>query len=60
MNKDVICRIREEADQLLGKYPSHQGRVTHDNYKQFTSTYSALLETIRLHPPVPKVILNLD
>ncbi|PLW48676.1 hypothetical protein PCANC_15462 [Puccinia coronata f. sp. avenae] len=54
MNKDVICRIREEADQLLGTYPSHQGRVTHDNYKQFTATYSALLETIRLHPPVPK------
>ncbi|KAA1103818.1 Protein kinase alk2 [Puccinia graminis f. sp. tritici] len=54
MNKEVISKIREEAAQLLGTYPSHQGRVTHDNYKQFTYTYAAVLETIRLHPPVPK------
>lgn len=62
MNKDMVRKIREEADQLLGSYPSNHGRVTHDNYKQFTYTYSALLETLRLHPPVPKVIiiLNLD
>ncbi|PLW23076.1 hypothetical protein PCASD_10522 [Puccinia coronata f. sp. avenae] len=54
MNKDVIRKIRQEANQILGAYPFHQGRVTHDNYRQFKSTYSALLETLRLHPPVPK------
>ncbi|POW23498.1 hypothetical protein PSHT_00059 [Puccinia striiformis] len=54
MNKDLIAKIRQESAELLGKYPAQQGRVTHENYKHFTCTYSALLETIRLHPPVPK------
>jgi len=53
MNKDITSRIREEAMEILGEDPDHQGRVTPENYRQFTTAYAALLEAIRLHPPVP-------
>ncbi|OAV90897.1 hypothetical protein PTTG_28169 [Puccinia triticina 1-1 BBBD Race 1] len=54
MNKDMISKIREEVAQLLGTNPSDESRVTYENYKQFTITYAAILEAVRLHPPVPK------
>ncbi|KNZ52754.1 hypothetical protein VP01_345g3 [Puccinia sorghi] len=54
MNKDITSRIREEAMEILGEDADHQGRVTPENYRQFTTAYAALLEAIRLHPAVPK------
>lgn len=42
--------------EILGEDADHQGRVTPENYRQFTTAYAALLEAIRLHPAVPKVI----
>jgi hypothetical protein len=59
MNKDFMSRIRKEAVDILGEDLNDQGRVTPENYRQFVYAYAALLEAIRLHPGVPKVIFGL-
>jgi hypothetical protein len=58
MNKDIITRIREEAAEILGEDSENVGRVTPENYRQFTCAYASLLEAFRLHPAVPKVIFG--
>ncbi|KAA1099008.1 cytochrome P450-dit2 [Puccinia graminis f. sp. tritici] len=54
MNEDLISKIREEAIEILGDENDGQERVTHENYKRFVWTNAIVLETLRLHPSVPK------
>ncbi|WAQ89999.1 hypothetical protein PtA15_11A691 [Puccinia triticina] len=54
MNKDLISKIREEAIEILGDANEDQERVTYENYKRFIWTNAMILETLRLHPSVPK------
>jgi cytochrome P450 len=55
MNKDLISKIREEATTILGGEADGSTNVTNANHKQFVWCYSVILETLRLHPSVPKV-----
>lgn len=54
MNPDLISIIREEAIEILGDENDDQERVTHENYKRCVWTNAIVLETLRLHPSVPK------
>jgi hypothetical protein len=53
MNADVVAKIREEASAMIGK--DRGGQVTYENNKEFKWAHAVFLETLRLHPSVPKV-----
>ncbi|PLW12359.1 hypothetical protein PCASD_22821, partial [Puccinia coronata f. sp. avenae] len=52
MNADVVAKIREEASAMIGK--DRGGQVTYENNKEFKWAHAVFLETLRLHPSVPK------
>ncbi|OAV86123.1 hypothetical protein PTTG_01734 [Puccinia triticina 1-1 BBBD Race 1] len=54
MNKELVSKIREEANTLLGGEVNDSRHVTYANHRQFVVPYSVILETLRLHPSVPK------
>lgn len=54
MNKDLIAKIRAETNEMAGAGDDGQKRVTYENYKRFTWSYATFLETLRLHPSLPK------
>lgn len=55
MNEDLVTKVREEAIEILGEdLDHHHPGVTFENYKRFVWTYSVVLETLRLHPSVPR------
>ncbi|KNE98919.1 hypothetical protein PSTG_07764 [Puccinia striiformis f. sp. tritici PST-78] len=55
MNKELICKIRDETIEVLGDDPvDDQLSVSYENYKQFVWTHAVVLEALRLHPSVPK------
>lgn len=54
MNKDIVSKIHHEITEVLGDEECYEKGVTYDNHKRFTWAYSVVLETLRLHPSVPK------
>lgn len=54
MNRDLIAKIRAETNEIVGAADEDQERVTYENYKRFTWSYATFLETLRLHPSLPK------
>ncbi|KAA1068783.1 hypothetical protein PGT21_001908 [Puccinia graminis f. sp. tritici] len=54
MNEDLVAKIREEASTITGK--DRAGQVTYENNKEFKWAHAVVLETLRLHPSIPKNI----
>lgn len=54
MNRHLISKIRDETIEILGDDDPNQGGVSYENYKEFIWAYAVVLETLRLHPSVPK------
>jgi cytochrome P450 len=53
VNEDLVAKIREEASIITGK--DRAGQVTYENNKEFKWAHAVVLETLRLHPSIPKV-----
>ncbi|PLW34504.1 hypothetical protein PCASD_09792 [Puccinia coronata f. sp. avenae] len=54
MNQDLVAKIREEASIITSQ--DRAGQVTYGNNKEFKWAHAVILETLRLHPSIPKNI----
>ncbi|KAA1089201.1 Cytochrome P450 52A3 [Puccinia graminis f. sp. tritici] len=54
MNKGLISKVREEGNDILGEGEGSRRGVTYANHKKFLWSHAVVLETLRLHPSVPK------